>query len=52
MGKHEEINPFGEFAKENSNLSTELRAQKKKGASIPDTNYWGLICKAQKMVDA
>ncbi len=52
-GEHEKINPFGEFAKENSNLLVEVLAPKRKAkrALIPDTNYWGLICDVQEMVD-
>jgi hypothetical protein len=52
--EQEEINPSGEFAEENSNLLAEAPTPKRKakGASIPYDDYWGLICKAQEMVDA
>jgi hypothetical protein len=52
-GEQEEINQFGEFAKKNSNLLTKVPAPKRKANRIlaPNTNYWGLICKAQEMVD-
>jgi hypothetical protein len=47
-GEQEEMNQFREFAKENFNLLVEVPAPKKKVSRIsaPDTNYWGLICKA------
>jgi hypothetical protein len=44
----------GEFVEENSNLFAEAPTPKRKAkrASILDTDYWGLICEAQEMVDA
>jgi hypothetical protein len=53
-GEHEKFNPSGEFAKENSNILIEVPAPKKKAnrALALDIDYWGLICKAQEMVDA
>jgi hypothetical protein len=52
-GEQEEINPFGEFAKENSNLLAKVFAPKRKAnrASTPNIDYCGLIHKAQEMVD-
>jgi len=49
----EEINQSGEFAKKNSNLLAKVPALKRKAKrySIPDTNYWGLICELHEMVD-
>jgi len=51
--KYEEINQCGEFAKENSNILAKVFAPKRKAnrISTPDTDYWGLICEAQVMVD-
>ncbi len=45
---HEEVNLFGEFAKENSNLFDEgpIPKRKAKGVSITDVDYWGLVCEA------
>jgi hypothetical protein len=39
---------FGEFVKENSNFLVEVVVPKRKAkrASIPDIDYWGLICEA------
>jgi len=51
--EHEEINLFREFVEENFNFLAEIFALKRKvnRVSAPDTEYWGLICEAQKMVD-
>jgi len=53
-GEHEEINQFGEFAKGNFNFLAKEPAPKRKAnrISTPNTNYSGLICEAQEMVDA
>ncbi len=52
-GEQEEINQFGEFAEQNSNLLTKVPAPKRKASRISalDTSYWGLICEAQEMVN-
>ncbi len=53
-GEHEEINQFGEFVEENFKPSAKVPTPKRKvnRISAQDTSYWGLICKAQEMVDA
>jgi hypothetical protein len=52
--EHEEVNPSGEFAEENSNLLTKAPIPKRraKRASITDVDYWGLVCKVQEIADA
>jgi hypothetical protein len=52
-GEHEEINQFGEFVEENFNILVEVPTPKRKANRIStlDIDYWGLICKAQEMVD-
>jgi len=51
--EHEEINLSREFVEENFNFLAEIFALKRKvnRVSALDTEYWGLICEAQKMVD-
>ncbi len=52
--KHDEINQFGEFVEENSNVLVEVLARKKKASRIsaPYIDYWGMIYEAHVMVDA
>jgi hypothetical protein len=52
--EHEEINLFKEFAEENFNFLVEVSTPKRKAnrVSALDTDYSGLICEAQEMVDA
>ncbi len=50
----EEVNLFGEFAKENSNLLAEAPFPKRraKGVSMTNADYWGLVCETQEIMDA
>ncbi len=51
--EQEKANPSGEFVDESSNLLAEAPTLKRKAkkASIPNADYWGLICEVQEMVD-
>ncbi len=52
-GKQEEINQFGEFAEKYFYLLAKVPIPRRKASRIStlNTEYWGLICEAQEMVD-